>query len=191
MKYFLLLLACLASVSLYAQQFADSKKATFNSLEIEKPNGSLGKYAPEQDSIFLSKLLKRVKVGALLHFVGVGLQDRPTALEEAAPDFNRNWDKQFNVYRARILVGVELTKKTNFFMETEIPSIIGRGDNSSGKTIQVNPVILDAQVEHTFADEFSLIAGLQLVGVTRNQLQSAAASTSRRFWLLPISIQPF
>jgi hypothetical protein len=184
MKHWLLLLACVATFSLHAQQFTGSKKVNNNSLEIGKPNGTLDRYAPKQDSLFLSKLLKRVKVGGLLHFVGVGLQDRPTAAEEAAPDFSRNWDKQFNVYRARILVGVELTKKTNFFIETEIPSIIGRGDNNGGKTIQVSPVILDAQVEHIFADEFSLIAGLQLVGITRNQLQSAAS-------LLPVDFGYF
>jgi hypothetical protein len=79
------------------------------------------------------------------------------------------------VYRARILVGATLSPKTSFFLETEIPAIIGRTDASGQKKTQVSPIILDAQVEHIFSKYFSAIAGMQLVGTTRNSLQGAAS----------------
>jgi len=118
---------------------------------------------------------KVIQVGALLHLIGVGLQDRTTAAQDADPNFQRQWQRQLNVYRARILVGANISEKTSFFMETEIPSIIGRTDSAGNKNMQVSPIILDAQVEHIFNKHFSLIAGMQLEGVTRNALQSAAS----------------
>ncbi len=173
-KYFYLVLC----VSLYVapsqgqtvQNSANTQQSSF-----ETP--------PPKDST-LNKLLNKISVGCLLHFVGVGLQDRPTALQESNPDYSPQWRNQFNIYRARILVGVELTKKTSFFMETEIPSIIGRIDTTGGKNIKVSPILLDAQVEHRFSNAFSLIAGMQLVGITRNQMQGAAS-------LLPVDFGYF
>ncbi|MCU0446251.1 MAG: hypothetical protein MUE85_15195 [Microscillaceae bacterium] len=118
---------------------------------------------------------KSVQVGGLLHFDAVGLQDKPTALQSANPNYNRRWERQMYVYRARILVGANISSKTSFFLETEIPVIVGRTDANGQKRSQVSPIILDAQVEHIFSKYFSVIAGMQLVGTTRNALQSAAA----------------
>ncbi|MGF1533779.1 MAG: hypothetical protein ACFCUI_08745 [Bernardetiaceae bacterium] len=116
-----------------------------------------------------------VSIGTLVHLVGVGLQDRPSAAQEAAPGYSPDWQTSFNVYRARILLGVAISPKTNFFMETEIPQIIGRPDATGQRLTQIRPIILDAQVEHRFSEALQLIAGLQLVGITRNQLQGAAS----------------
>jgi hypothetical protein len=80
-----------------------------------------------------------------------------------------------NIYRARILVGGNLTKKTSFFMETDIATPIGFTNTTGSKTMQVNPIILDAQIEHTFSKKIGVIAGLMLVGNTRNALQGAAS----------------
>jgi hypothetical protein len=118
---------------------------------------------------------KRVQVGTLLHLIGAGFQDMPTAAQEADPEYSRQWSRQLNVYRARLLLGVSLTKKTNLFMETELPTIVGRANADGSKNMKVSPILLDAQVEHQFSAHFSLIAGKQLVGITRNALQSAAA----------------
>jgi hypothetical protein len=118
---------------------------------------------------------KAVQVGGLLHFTGVGLQDRPTALQDQDPDYDRRWERQFYVYRARVLVGATLSPKTSFFLETELPSIVGQVDASGQKRTKVSPILLDAQVEHIFSKYFSVIAGMQLVGTTRNGLQSAAS----------------
>ncbi|MEM6297391.1 MAG: hypothetical protein AAF740_01755 [Bacteroidota bacterium] len=144
-----------------------------------------------QDSTQLQKLIKRVSVGGLVHFVGVGLQDRPTAAEEASADYESEWLTSFNVYRARVLLNVALTNKTNFFLETEIPTIIGRQDGNGGRRTQVRPIILDAQIEHTFSNHFGLIAGMQLVGITRNQLQSAAALMALDFGYFQYSYSLF
>jgi hypothetical protein len=118
---------------------------------------------------------KSVQVGGLLHFDAVGLQEKPTAAQSADPNYNRRWERQMYVYRARILVGANISPKTSFFLETEIQVIIGRTDATGQKRSQVSPIILDAQVEHIFSKYFSVIAGMQLVGTTRNALQSAAA----------------
>ena len=147
----------------------------FSTPSLETSNSLLSPAESKKDSVDVKKLLKKVTVGGLMHFVGVSLQDRPTAAQEADPTYSQKWSNQFNVYRARLLLGVELTSKTNFFMETEIPVIIGREDGLGNKPTQVSPILLDAQLEHKFADQFSLIAGLQLVGITRNALQGAAS----------------
>lgn len=128
-----------------------------------------------KDSTQVQKLLNKVSLGALVQMVGVGLQDRPTAAEEAAPDYSATWQRSFNIYRARILLGIQLTEKTDLFLETEIPTIIGRGTPDGQRRTQVRPIILDAQVTHRFSNAFSLTGGMQLVGITRNQLQSTAS----------------
>jgi hypothetical protein len=80
-----------------------------------------------------------------------------------------------NIYRARILIGGNISKKTSFFMETDIATPIGFTYADGTKAMQVNPIILDAQIEHTFSKKIGIIAGLQLVGITRNTMQGAAS----------------
>ena len=91
------------------------------------------------------------------------------------------WRKDFTLYRARVLVGGKLSKNGSFFLETDIPSAIGRGDNdTNSKNVKVSPIILDAQYEHTFGDHM-LIGGLQLVSHNRNGLQGAAGLLANDF----------
>ena len=50
------------------------------------------------------------------------------------------------LYRARVLVGGKLSKNSSFFLETDIPSALGRGsdpDNPNSKNVKVSPIILD------------------------------------------------
>jgi hypothetical protein len=116
-----------------------------------------------------------ISVGALMHIVGAGFQDRGSADPNATVD--QGWQRQLFNYRTRLLVGGNVSAKTSWFIETEVPTVdgIGWGAGDSTRDIQVSPIILDAQVEHKFNDMFSIIAGMQLVGINRNQLQGAAS----------------
>lgn len=116
-----------------------------------------------------------IQVGALLQTVGVLRENEITAQQAANPNFNEKWSRQMNIYRARILLGGNLTRKTSFFIETDIATPIGLTDGNGNKVMQVNPIILDAQIEHTFSKKFGMIAGMMLVGNTRNALQGAAS----------------
>jgi len=185
----LLFISLLCGLSFFYVQAQDTQNLSQTALTAQNTSSESNSHILpptikiEKDST-LNKLLNKISVGCLLHFVGVSLQDRPTALQENDPNYTAQWRNQFNVYRARILLGVELTKKTSFFLETEIPSIIGRIDTTGGKNIKVSPIILDVQVEHRFSNTFSLIVGMQLVGITRNQMQGAAS-------LLPVDFGYF
>jgi hypothetical protein len=73
----------------------------------------------------------------------------------------------------RILVGGDIAKNTSFFVESDAPNI-GKVDPNGTKASKVQLYVQDAQVQHVVVPEFGMIAGLQLVGITRNGLQSAA-----------------
>lgn len=126
-----------------------------------------------------------VQFGALLQCVGVGLQDITSAQQDAMdPPYNRRTQYQMMVYRGRLLAGGRISPKTSFFVETEVPTPIGYVDANGNKSIQVGMILLDAQVEHIFHNSFSIIAGMQLVGTTRNSLQGAASLMALDFGYL-------
>lgn len=119
-----------------------------------------------------------IQVGAIVHMFASGEQ---TGFSAPSDDKTaKDWNKGFSVYRARVLVGGQLTKKASFFMETEIPSPIGIQSNGE-KNVKVSPIILDAQLEYTFNPAFQLIAGMQLVSNNRNGLQGAAGLMANDF----------
>jgi hypothetical protein len=153
----------------------DEQEQGSYSLSRTKTNGLSALRVGKKDS---AKTYPKVQVGGLLHLVGVNLQQKPTNAQLASPDYRRGWERQMSVYRGRILVGGNISEKTSFFIETEVPVPVGNitvDTSGARKTMQVAPVLLDAQVEHIFSKELSVIAGLQLVGITRNGLQSAAS----------------
>jgi len=119
-----------------------------------------------------------IQLGAIVHMFVSGEQSGFSAPsnDKSAKD----WNKGFSLYRARVLVGGQLTKKASFFMETEIPSPIGIQSNGE-KNVKVAPIILDAQLEYTFSNAFQLIAGMQLVSNNRNGLQGAAGLMANDF----------
>jgi hypothetical protein len=78
------------------------------------------------------------------------------------------------VRRLRILLGGEIAKNTTFFFETDAPNL-GKVSANGTKDSKISVYVQDAQVQHTFMPELSIIAGLQLVGFARNGLQSAAS----------------
>ncbi len=190
-KYYIVLaFLCLASLPASAQSYIfhephtqgqEAGKYSMSRTKTYKVNAlRVGKFKkkPQEDSTVVEEeTYPKIQVGGLLHLTAVGLQDKPTALQSSTAGYQRRWQRQMSVYRGRILVGGNISEKTSFFIETEIPTPIGgiSDDTLGNKSMQVSPVLLDAQVEHIFADEFSIIAGLQLVGITRNGLQSAAS----------------
>jgi hypothetical protein len=119
-----------------------------------------------------------IQLGAIVHMFLSGEQSgfSTPSNDKSAKD----WNKGFSLYRARVLVGGQLTKKASFFMETEIPSPIGIQSNGE-KNVKVAPIILDAQLEYTFSNAFQLIAGMQLVSNNRNGLQGAAGLMANDF----------
>ena len=109
-----------------------------------------------------------LRFGGFLQMQGVFSQDRSI---DPIMDNNKRWSSQLQIWRARIMLGGNISPKTSFFMQTEIPSPIGFVDTE--KHIQdISPIILDANIEHKFSDNFMVITGMQLVGINRQGLQS-------------------
>ncbi len=122
-----------------------------------------------------------IQVGSIVHMYASYQQNGfgPGGNRETLDNDPDAWSKDFNLYRARVLVGGKLSKNGSFFLETDLPSIVGRGTGNT-KNVKVSPIILDAQYEHTFGNH-TLIAGLQLVSHNRNGLQGAAALMANDF----------
>ncbi len=170
MKLINLILTCLVSLLLATQAQAQMTENPFR--HFPSSDWKLPKIEVKntKDS---TAFKPTIQVGALLQTVAV-LRQREVSAREANVGADA-WSRQLNIYRARILVGGNVTKKTSFFMETDIATPIGLTDAQGNKVMQVNPIILDAQVEHTFNKQIGIIAGLQLVGTNRNAMQGAAS----------------
>ncbi|RFM31749.1 hypothetical protein [Chitinophaga silvisoli] len=120
-----------------------------------------------------------IQVGAIVHMFAGAEQDgfgSPSAAEAA-----KDWSKSFTLYRARVLVGGQLSKKGSFFMETDLPSAIGVQLSTGNKSTKVSPILLDCQYEYDFSNAFQLVAGMQLVSNNRNGLQGAAGLMANDF----------
>ncbi|WP_343691731.1 hypothetical protein [Chitinophaga sp.] len=120
-----------------------------------------------------------IQVGAIVHMFAGAEQDgfgSPSAATAA-----RDWSKSFTLYRARVLVGGQLSKKGSFFMETDLPSAIGVQLTTGNKNVKVSPILLDCQYEYDFSNAFQLVAGMQLVSNNRNGLQGAAGLMANDF----------
>lgn len=124
--------------------------------------------APAQGSKFPS-----VKMGMLGQFQASALQEQTTAAQDQDPTYSQHWQRQIAIRRMRVLVGGNVSPQTSFFFESDAVNS-GRVAANGAKTNAVAMYVQDAQVQHVVAPEFSVIAGLQLVGIARNGLQSAA-----------------
>src|SRR6266851_2853316 len=91
-----------------------------------------------------------IQVGAIVHMFASSEQDGFSNPYGAATP--TSWNRGFTLYRARVLVGGQLSKKGSFFMETELPSAIGSPGTS--KNVKVSPIILDAQYQYNFSNSF-------------------------------------
>lgn len=119
-----------------------------------------------------------IHVGAIVHMFASAEQ---SGFGGAASADAKDWNKGFSLYRARVLVGGQLSRKGSFFMETDLPSPIGIQLSDGTKNVKVAPIILDAQYEYDFSNSLQLIAGMQLVSNNRNGLQGAAGLMANDF----------
>lgn len=115
-----------------------------------------------------------VKVGLLGQFHAMATQDLSSAAQDQNPAYTQHWQRQLYLRRMRVLVGGTLSAQTSFFFESEALNI-GKVAANGAKTNSVAMYVQDAQVQHVFVPEFAVVAGLQLVGIARNGLQSAAS----------------
>jgi len=115
-----------------------------------------------------------IKVGVLAQFQGQALQEQTSATYDANPKNVQHWQRQIMIRRLRVLVGGNVTPATSFFFESDATNI-GKLSTNGAKTPAVSMYVQDAQIQHTFMPELSVIAGLQLVGINRAGLQSAAS----------------
>ncbi len=160
--------------------------------------GKLSQSPPEEKKLDTLKKEEKVfkpsiNVGSIIHMYA-GTQQKGFFFggDPAGSDAN-DWETDFTVYRGRILLGAQLTKNGNFFIETELTtSINGSNDSDGNKSIRITPAILDAQYEHVFSDQFSVIGGLQLVSHNRNGLQGAASLMANDFtyFQYPYNLNP-
>ena len=115
-----------------------------------------------------------IKVGILAQMYGQALQEQTSAAEDTSRSYTHHWQRQLFVRRLRALFGGEISNSTSFFVESDAPNI-GKVETNGTKPTKVSMYVQDAYIQETFMPELSLIAGLQLVGITRNSLQSAAS----------------
>ena len=116
----------------------------------------------------------KVNVGTLVHTY-VSAQQRGFGSTSAADDAS-SWDLGANLYRARVLLDVQLSERDYVFVETELSAAVGMGANKASSI-----KILDAQYEHKFADWLSVSAGKMLVSHNRNGLQTAGTLMANDF----------
>ena len=76
-----------------------------------------------------------IHVGAIVHMFASAEQSGfgGTVSGEA-----KDWNKGFSLYRARVLVGGQLSKKGSFFMETDLPSPIGVQLSNGTKNVKIS-----------------------------------------------------
>jgi hypothetical protein len=132
-----------------------------------------------EDTSKVSSLFKpSFQVGSIVHMFFSSQQNgfgNPNALD---PDKS---NQNITLYRARILLGGQLSKNGSFFLETDIASPVGIRLSDSTKNVKVEPILLDVQYEHKFADNHMVVAGMQLVSHNRNGLQGAASLMANDF----------
>lgn len=112
--------------------------------------------------------------------LGLLLQTQGDATQDAA---TRSYAQNVFVRRVRLLVGGQLTKDLSFFVETDSPNL-GKSLAAGTKNSQPSLYLQDAYVEWKRSDRFQLNAGLMLMSISRNGLQSAAS-------LMPVDYGPY
>jgi hypothetical protein len=115
-----------------------------------------------------------IKIGVLGQFHIMSSQTITPGAGNEVGAYSRVWERQLYVRRLRILAGGNISERTSFFIDTDAPNI-GYVDASGVKNTRVSMYIQDAQIQHNYTDAHGVVAGLQIVGITRNGLQSAAS----------------
>ena len=112
--------------------------------------------------------------GLLVHTY-VGMQQNGFNTSSPVADANK-WGYDATLYRARIMMEAQLSRKDYVFMETELTSPIGTGGDKAASI-----KILDAQWDHKFCDQLVFSAGKMLVSHNRNGLQTASTLMANDF----------
>ena len=115
--------------------------------------------------------------GVLMHAYA-GVQQKGYGSNSEVKDA-KDWDYDATLYRARIMLEAQLSKKDYVFIETELTSPLSTASSGSDKAAAIK--ILDAQWDHTFSKEFVLSAGKMLVSHNRNGLQTASTLMANDF----------
>lgn len=122
-----------------------------------------------------------INVGAIIHMYAGSQQEGYAFGGDPTSADASKWQNDFTVYRSRIMLGAQLSEKGSFFMETELSSSANGSQGEDGKSIKIQPMILDCQYEYKFDEAFTVIAGMQLVSHNRNGLQGAAGLLANDF----------
>lgn len=140
-----------------------------------------------QDTVVPEAFKPTVQLGSIVHMYAAYEQG---GFGPNTSNGSTDWGKAFNLYRARVLVGGQLSKNGSFFFETDLPTIIGTQNGSGVKNVEISQIVLDCQYEHKFAEAFQVIAGKQLVSHNRNGLQGAASLMANdfTFWQYPYNM---
>ncbi len=115
-----------------------------------------------------------INIGVLSQFHIMHNQSVDFTPVNDAGGYGLTWERQMYLRRMRVLIGGNISERTSFFFETDAPNI-GYVYPSGEKNMRLSVFVQDAQIQHVFSEHIGFIAGLQLVGITRNGLQSAAS----------------
>ena len=115
--------------------------------------------------------------GVLMHAYA-GMQQKGYGSNTEIKDASK-WDHDATLYRARIMLEAQLSRRDYVFIETELTSPLSTA--SSGKDKAASIKILDAQWDHTFGKAFVLSGGKMLVSHNRNGLQTASTLMANDF----------
>lgn len=181
-SYLFLVVGLLAlAINVNAKNLFKSKEAKNSSLLKEVPSLTLSDDAVAEPA---EEFKPSFSVGSIIHMF-YGMQQNGYYFGGSpGADGADDWQGDFTILRARVLVGAQLSPKGNFFMETELPfgsALSGANDAAGNKSVMVMPMILDCQYEHVFNSYFSVVSGLQLVSHNRNGLQGAAGLMANDF----------
>ena len=112
--------------------------------------------------------------------LGLLLQTQADAAQDPA---TRAYAQNVFVRRVRLLLGGQLAPNLTFFVETDSPNL-GKSMTTGTKNSQPSMYLQDAYIEWKINDKLALDAGLMLMSVSRNGLQSAAT-------LMPVDYGPY
>lgn len=165
------------------RSFKLNKKRVYNKYILREAPAHYFADQPEEQAVSQDSVVPfkpSVQVGAIVHMYGYSQQGG----FGPGPGGSTDWGRGFEIYRSRVLVGGQLSKKGAFFFETDLPISLGRQIGTATnpqKTVEISQLVLDCQYEHTFSQAFQVIAGKQLVSNNRNGLQGAASLMANDF----------
>lgn len=116
-----------------------------------------------------------LRFGMMTQFQAQFTEDRSTAAQDTSASYTKRWARNMFLRRMRFFLGGTVGKEFNFFLMTDDPNygqVSSAGSKSQGAA---NPMyVQEVYMSYVPMTEFSVIAGMQLIGITRNGMQSAS-----------------